>query len=138
MILFRFFIATVPTKPQTFDLLDREGKTVCKGTKVDRTTVHGHKLTQGWHAYEITDVCDSAAQAWEGFPGEIEQGAFIAWPLSNVKTARQDKDQNKRKEALGLIDQLHPDFGESPSSLTQQPRQLRVSKKKNEDSKRHT
>lgn len=106
---------------------------MAQGVKVERSTVHGRQLSPDWYAFEITDVIDSAATAWEDYPGEIEKGSYIAWPAANVMpvtpAVRESSERKKGKEAKALIDQLHPGFGQgSPSVLAQQPRKLRLKK----------
>ncbi|KXJ18009.1 hypothetical protein AC249_AIPGENE27471 [Exaiptasia diaphana] len=120
-------------KVDYFELLDEEEKVMCRGKKVERSVVHGRQLTQGWHAFEIIEVVDSSPKAWETFPGEIESGGYIAWPVANIRPVRsgdvedQATRKKKRKEVRGLIDQLHPDFGSgSPSALAQLPRKSRA------------
>jgi len=119
---------------KNFELLDVEEKVVCLGVEVQRTIVHGHQLTQGWRAFEIKKVLDSSAKAWESFPGEIEKGGFIAWPVEHIRPlifGRDSEPKKKKtgKEARGLIDQLHPDFGKgSPSALAKQSRHSRKRK----------
>jgi hypothetical protein len=91
---------------QMYLLLDPKGKEAVICEKTDGTTVHGRNLTPGWAAFLVKRLCKPLVKPWKDFPthsGVVEEGSFIAWPLSHIKT-----NDKKRKRNEVSLDALHP------------------------------
>jgi len=103
-------------------LLDSKGKeAVVEGVKIEGiTTVHGRALKPGWGAFLVKRLCKPSVKSWKDFlthSGEVEEGSFIAWPLTHTNAKEKDIIP-RRNEVSSLVDALHPGVQSNRSRTT--------------------